>query len=68
MVEIKRMVWIGVSVEDEVRRKVERLALPTVKSVKTALVYDGELDPEVEENGYFDFLVPAERLLGVPVS
>ena len=50
------------------RRKVERLALPAVKSVKTVLVYDGELDPEVEENGYFDFLVPAERLLGVPIS
>lgn len=68
MVEIKRKVRIGVSVEDEVRRKVERLALPAVKSVKTVLVYDGELDPEVEENGYFDFLVPAERLLGVPIS
>ena len=68
VVEIKRKVRIGVSVEDEVRRKVERLALPAVKSVKTVLVYDGELDPEVEENGYFDFLVPAERLLGVPIS
>lgn len=31
-------------------------------SVRTALVYDGELSPGVREDGYFDFLVPVEAL------
>ena len=33
-----------------------------VLSVRSALVYDGELAPELEENNYFGFLVPAARL------
>ena len=66
VVEIKRKAKIGTSIEDEVREKVQKLALPKFKSVKTVLVYDGEIDPEVEENGYFDYLIPAERLLGSP--
>jgi len=41
---------------------VERLRLPRGISVRTVLVYDGRLAPEVEENGYFDYLVPIERL------
>lgn len=63
VVEIKRKVRIGASVVDEVRQKVERLALPKTKSVKTVLVYDGELDSAVEENDFFDYLIPAEKLL-----
>lgn len=63
VVEIKRKARIGDSVVDEVRQKVERLALPKTKSVKTVLVYDGELDPAVEENDFFDYLIPAEKLL-----
>jgi len=26
-------------------------------------VHEGEIAPEVEEDGYFDFIVPIERLL-----
>lgn len=63
VVEIKRRARIGVSVEEEVQRKIERLGLPKTKSVKTVLVYDGELDFEIEEDGFFDYLVSAERLL-----
>jgi AAA+ ATPase superfamily predicted ATPase len=63
VVEIKRRARIGVSVEEEVQRKVKRLGLPRTKSVKTVLVYDGELDFEIEEDGYFDHLVSAERLI-----
>ena len=48
---------------EEVRQKVERLALPKSKSVKTVLVYDGELDPSVEEDDFFDYLIPAEKLI-----
>ena len=42
--------------------KVSKLRLPKGISVHTALVYDGNLVPEVEENGYFDYLVPIKEL------
>ncbi len=32
-------------------------------SVRTALVYDGELASSVVRRGWFDFLVPADTLL-----
>ena len=63
VVEIKRTRTLGKSVEDEVQQKIDRLALPRNRSVKTVLVYEGELDPAVEEDGFFDFVVPADRLL-----
>ena len=63
VIEVKRKVRIGKSIEDEVQRKIERLKLPRTKSVKTVLIYDGELDPAVEEDGFFDYLVPAEKVL-----
>ena len=62
--EIKRKGRIGRSVEDEVQQKIERLKLPRDRSVKTVLVYDGELDVGIEEDGFFDYVVPADRLLG----
>ena len=62
VVEIKRRNHVPASVEDEVRDKIRRLKLPRDISVRAALVYDGELAPELEENNYFDFLVPAARL------
>lgn len=62
VVEMKRRMTIPAEVESEVCQKVRRLKLPKDISVRTALVYDGELAPEIEENGYFDFLVPAESL------
>ena len=63
VVEIKRTRTLGKSVEDEVQRKVERLKLPRDRSVKTVLVYAGALDPTVEEDGFFDYLVSADQLL-----
>lgn len=65
VVEIKRKNRISVAIEDEVQQKMDRLGLPRGKSVKTVLVYDGELDPAVEENGFFDYLVSAEQLFEV---
>ena len=64
VVEIKRRASIEASVEDEVREKVRRLKIPRRLSVHTALVYEGELAPEIAENGYFDALVPFADLLG----
>ena len=63
VVELKRRASIPASVEDDVREKVKRLKLPRRLSVRTALVYDGDLAPALEENGYFDALLPFSTLL-----
>lgn len=63
VIEVKRRARFSVAIEEEVQEKVERLRLPRGVSVRTVLVYDGLLAPEVEEDGYFDYLVPVERLL-----
>ena len=50
------------------RRSARKVALvPTRRgvSLRTALVYDGELAPIVEADGYFDALIPFRKLLGV---
>lgn len=64
VVEIKRMRRIGAAVEEEVQQKLDRLKLAPGRSVKAVLVYDGELDPQVEEDGFFDSLVSSDCLLG----
>ena len=64
VVEIKRRALIGREVEQEVEAKVRALALPRNVSVRTALVYEGTLAKSVEADGYFDALVPIERLMG----
>ena len=60
LVEIKRRARISSAIEDEVQEKVRRLRVPRGTSVRTVLVYDGTIALEVEENGYFDYLVPVE--------
>lgn len=65
VVEIKRRRRIGEEVEAEVARKVRALHVRPGVSVRTALVYEGELAPVVRGNGYFDAIVPASRLLGL---
>lgn len=64
VIEIKRKRRITASIEDEMQEKLNRLKLPRNRSVKLVLVYAGELDLSVRENGFFDYLVPAEQLLG----
>ena len=63
VIEIKRKQRIGKAIENEVQQKIDRLALPRNRSVKTVLVYEGELEPAVEEDGFFDYIVPADQLL-----
>ena len=58
VVEVKRRASISATIEDEMQDKVKRLAMPRGITVRTVLVYDGELAPEVEENGYIDHIVP----------
>lgn len=68
VVEVKRMNEIGRGIIDEVDRKVRCLTRPPNVSIKTALVYDGNLAPVVVADGYFDAIVPFRKLLGLPPS
>jgi Holliday junction resolvase-like predicted endonuclease len=63
VVEIRRRKSIDLTVVNEVQEKVLRLPRDRSLSVRTALVYEGNLDPRVETEGYFDFLIPFARLL-----
>ena len=63
VVEIKRKRHIGESIEAEVAEKVARLRHRRGLSVRTALVYEGELAPVVRGNGYFDAIVSVASLL-----
>jgi hypothetical protein len=61
--EIKFRKQIEASVIEEVREKVRRLGLPKGRSVRTGLIYLGQLVPEIDGQDDFDFLVPADALL-----
>lgn len=65
VVEIKRKREIGREVVAEVERKIAKLSSPRGKSSRPALVYDGDLAPVIEAEGYFDALIPFSQLLGV---
>ena len=54
---------IGADVMDEVAEKVRRLKVAEGISIRTALVYDGRLSPQIEAEHGFDVLIPASRLL-----
>ena len=62
VVEIKWRTKIDRAVIDEVREKVRRLKVSSDRSICTALVYAGELSEGVLADGYFDFVVSAEKL------
>ena len=63
IIEMKRRKSIGREIADEVASKIEALALPRSISVRTALVYDGQLSPAVESEGFFDALISIDDLL-----
>lgn len=63
VVEVKRCNRIDASIEKEIEEKVSRLGIGADKSVRTVLVYEGKLSPEIEENGFIDFLIPFHRLV-----
>ena len=62
-IEIKRRKSIDISVIEEMREKVRRLPPLRNLSVRMALIYAGWLDPGIEKEDYFDFLIPFEQLL-----
>jgi len=62
IVEIKRCKEIGPGIVDEVAEKVRRLQYRRDLSIRTALVYEGNLSKTVTADRYFDFVIPAEAL------
>jgi AAA+ ATPase superfamily predicted ATPase len=63
VVEIKRRNRIGDEVIEDVRGKLTRIRFKGGKSIRTVLVYCGELAPTVRGSGFFDFLISGEDLL-----
>ncbi len=61
--EVKFRRQIDKAILSEVRQKVERLKVPRSLSVRTGLIFQGELHPEIQPSDYFDFLLPFENLL-----
>ena len=65
IVEVKRRIKIGREVENEIAEKVAAFPKRRGMSIRTALVYEGELDDAVVRNGAFDVVLPFSRLLGI---
>ena len=65
LVEVKRRREIGREVIKEMERKVALVPTRKGVSLRTALIYDGELAPIVEADGYFDAIIPFRKLLGI---
>lgn len=63
LVEVKRRKSIDRGVIDEMDDKVEALSRPKGKTIRTALVYDGELAKTVEASGYFNAIVNIREIL-----
>ena len=63
--EIKFKHQINSSVIQEVDRKIAALKLPKNQSIRTVLIYDGQLAPSIEEDQAFDFLIPASELFAI---
>ncbi len=68
LVEIKRQREIGADVVKEMEAKLESFPRIPGRSVRTALVYAGNLSPAVEADGIFDFVVDIRELLRDPVA
>jgi AAA+ ATPase superfamily predicted ATPase len=61
--EIKCRKEIKFAVIEEVKKKVAALHAAPSLSVRTGLIFQGVLDPEIEKSDYFDHIVPFEELL-----
>jgi len=62
VVEIKRKREIGTEVCAEVERKVRRMPVQSGVSVRTCLVYDGELAPALKADDFFDSIISVREL------
>ena len=66
IVEVKRARGdLGMEVASQIEQKAERLPVRSGVAIRTALVYDGRLTRPLASCDAIDFLIPAERLLGL---
>jgi uncharacterized protein len=63
VLEIKFRRKVDLSVVADVMKKIDRMKVDRTLSVRSGLIYQGELDPEIERSDFFDHLVPFDRLL-----
>jgi len=63
LIETKVRQKIDSFVIDEVAEKIARLNPPSTLAVRTALVYEGKLEPTLIESDFFDHLVSFNQLL-----
>ena len=63
LIEVKRRIRIGREVEDEMQEKISRFPRRRGISLRTALVYEGELDEKVIRDGFFDAIIPFADIL-----
>lgn len=63
LVEVKNRYRIDSDIESEIREKIRRFPKRRAISLRTALVYDGELAPGVVRSGVFDMIIPFSNLL-----
>ena len=63
VVEVKRQGHVGMEVEEQVSEKLRRLPIRKGLSLHPVLVYLGDLEGEVEGDGFFDAIIPASKLL-----
>ena len=68
IVEVKRRLHIGREIEREIADKVAAFPRRRGISIRTALVYSGQLDPTVARGGVFDAILPFARLLDIEGS
>jgi AAA+ ATPase superfamily predicted ATPase len=61
--ELKARREVDVSVIEEVKKKIKILKRPSTLSVRTVLIYAGELNQEVVDEDYFDEIISFDRLL-----
>jgi len=54
-----------VEIIDEVEQKIRCLGHSDRTSVRPVLVYEGNLSPMVEEEGYFTAIIPAVELFAI---
>ena len=64
--EVKFRKRINISVADDLTEKISRLKLPRSVSVRSGLIYQGELDASLVNTDRIDFLLPFEQLLRKP--
>ena len=65
VVEAKRRREIGSEIVQEMEKRVAKIPKKRGCSVRTAIVYEGNLAPIVEAEGYFDAVIPFRMLLGL---